>query len=72
MASAFPSTTSNFPEPIRLTCAEISSTGVGNTLEFIRGDYKYIVRVPVGSNINREYIDKISPILKPFLPVLSM
>ena len=63
MASAFPSTTSNFPEPIRLTCAEISSTGVGNTLEFIRGDYKYIVRVPVGSNINREYIDKISPIL---------
>ena len=63
MASAFPSTTSNFPEPIRLTCAEISSTGVGNTLEFIRGDYKYIVRVPVGSSINREYIDKISPLL---------
>ena len=54
---------SNFPEPIRLTCAEISSTGVGNTLEFIRGDYKYIVRVPVGSSINREYIDKISPLL---------
>jgi hypothetical protein len=63
MASAFASTTSNFPEPIRLTCAEISSTGVGNTLEFIRGDYKYIVRVPVGSSINREYIDKISPLL---------
>lgn len=63
MASAFPSTTSNFPEPIRLTCAEISSTGVGNTLEFIRGDYKYIVRVPLGSSINREYIDKISPLL---------
>ena len=63
MASAFPSSTSNFPEPIRLTCAEISSTGVGNTLEFIRGDYKYIVHVPVGSSINREYIDKISPLL---------
>lgn len=63
MASAFPSSTSNFPEPIRLTCAEIFSSGVGNTLEFIRGDYKYIVRVPVGSNINREYIDKISPLL---------
>jgi hypothetical protein len=63
MASAFPSSTSNFPEPIRLTCAEIFSSGVGNTLEFIRGDYKYIVRVPVGSSINREYIDKISPLL---------
>jgi hypothetical protein len=59
MASA----ASNFPEPIRLTCAEISSSGVGNTLEFIRGDYKYVVRVPVGSSINREYIDKISPLL---------
>jgi hypothetical protein len=64
MASAFPSTTSNFPEPIRLTCAEISSVGVGNTLEFIRGEYKYIVRVPVGSSINREYIDKITPLLE--------
>ena len=64
MASAFPSSTSNFPQPIRLTCAEISSAGVGNTLEFIRGDYKYIVRVPVDSNINREYIDKISPLLE--------
>ena len=63
MASVFPFTTSNFPEPIRLTCAEISSAGVGNTLEFIRGDYQYIVRVPVGSSINREYIDKISPLL---------
>ena len=63
MASAFPSSTSNFPEPIRLTCAEISSRGVGNTLEFIRGDYKYIVHVPLGSSINREYIDKISPLL---------
>jgi hypothetical protein len=63
MASAFPSSTSNFPEPIRLTCAEISSTGVGNTLEFIRGDYIYVVRLPVGSSINREYIDKISPLL---------
>ena len=63
MASAFSSTTSNFPEPIRLTCVEISSAGVGNTLEFIRGDYEYIVRVPVGSSINREYIDKISPLL---------
>ena len=52
-----------FPEPIRLTCAEISSAGVGNTLEFIRGHYKYVVRVPVGSSINREYIDKISPLL---------
>ena len=59
MASA----ASNFPEPIRLTCAEISSAGVGNTLEFIRGDYNYVVRVPVGSSINREYIDKISPLL---------
>jgi hypothetical protein len=63
MASAFPSSTSNFPEPIRLTCAEISSTGVGNTLEFIRGEYEYIVRVPIGSSINREYIDKITPLL---------
>jgi hypothetical protein len=54
---------SAFPEPIRLTCAEISSAGVGNTLEFIRGKYNYIVRVPVGSSINREYIDKISPLL---------
>jgi hypothetical protein len=63
MASAFSSSTSNFPEPIRLTCAEIFSSGVGNTLEFIRGDYKYIVRVPVGSSINREYIDKITPLL---------
>ena len=63
MASAFSSATSNFPQPIRLTCAEIFSSGVGNTLEFIRGDYKYIVRVPVGSSINREYIDKISPLL---------
>jgi len=63
MASAFPSITSNFPQPIRLTCSEISSAGVGNTLEFIRGDYKYIVRVPLGSSINREYIDKISPLL---------
>ena len=59
MASA----ASNFPEPIRLTCAEISSAGVGNTLEFIRGDYNYVVRVPLGSSINREYIDKISPLL---------
>jgi len=59
MASA----ASNFPEPIRLTCAEISSTGLGNTLEFIRGDYNYVVRLPVGSSINREYIDKISPLL---------
>lgn len=64
MASAFPSSISNFPEPIRLTCAEISSAGVGNTLEFIRGDYKYIVRVPVGTSINREYIDKITPLLE--------
>ena len=63
MASDFPYATSNFPEPIRLTCAEISSAGVGNTLEFIRGDYNYIVRVPVGSSINREYIDKITPLL---------
>ena len=63
MASAFSSATSNFPQPIPLTCLEISSAGVGNTLEFIRGDYKYIVRVPLGSSINREYIDKISPIL---------
>jgi hypothetical protein len=63
MASGFPYTTSNFPEPIRLSCAEISSAGVGNTLEFIRGDYNYVVRVPVGSSINREYIDKISPLL---------
>lgn len=63
MASAFSSATSNFPQPIPLTCLEISSAGVGNTLEFIRGDYKYIVRVPLGSSINREYIDKISPLL---------
>jgi len=63
MASAFSYTTSNFPEPIRLTCAEISSAGVGNTLEFIRGVYNYVVRVPVGSSINREYIDKLSPLL---------
>ena len=54
---------SAFPEPIRLTCAEISSAGVGNTLEFIKGDYNYIVRLPVGSSINRDYIDKISPLL---------
>ena len=63
MAFAFPYTASNFPEPIRLTCREISSAGVGNTLEFIRGEYNYVVRVPVGSSINREYIDKISPLL---------
>ena len=43
MASAFPSSTSNFPEPIRLTCAEISSSGVGNRLEFTRGEYNYVV-----------------------------
>jgi len=63
MAFAFPYTASNFPEPIRLTCREISSAGVGNTLEFIRGEYNYVVRVPVGSSINREYIDKLSPLL---------
>jgi hypothetical protein len=63
MASAFPSSTSNFPEPIRLTCAEISSADVGNRLEFTRGEYNYAVHVPLGSSINREYIDKISPLL---------
>jgi len=60
MASAHDSS-SIFPEPIPITCETIHATNINYKLEFIKGEFRYIVRLP--TPIDRTRLDKITSLL---------